>query len=119
MKLDADGTVHFVQADREEMVRRVLDGSILPPEAEPFRELVQHTWGVFRKRSRIVALQLRLAGTVETDRGPMTFEPGDWLVTNHPEDDPGSDLWSVSAARMASTYERVHARTVPARRRAR
>ncbi len=105
--VNPDGSVHFTQDDREEMVRRVLDGTILPPDARPFRELVQHTWGVFRKRSRIVAFQLGTSGTVETDRGPMTFVPLDWLVTNHPDDDPGSDLWTISEGRMAKTYERV------------
>ncbi len=61
--------------------------------------------GVFRKRSRVIAVQSKVPFTVETDRGLMRGEPGDWLVTNHPADDPGSDLWSISAERMASTYE--------------
>ena len=48
----------------------------------------------YRKRSRILAIQMQAAFTVETDRGPMKGSAGDFLVTNHPEDDPGSDLWT-------------------------
>jgi hypothetical protein len=59
----------------------------------------------YRKKARILALEMESPFVVETDRGPMTGQPGDYLVTNHPDDDPGSDLWSISAARMASTYE--------------
>jgi len=60
---------------------------------------------VFRKRARIIAIPMHVPFTVETDRGIMAGVAGDWLVTNHPADDPGSDLWSISAARMAATYE--------------
>lgn len=59
----------------------------------------------FRKTSRIVAVEMTMPFAVETDRGLMTGESGDWLVTNHPDDDPGSDLWTISAERMAGTYE--------------
>jgi len=59
----------------------------------------------FRKMARIVAVQIKLPFTVATDRGVMVGEAGDWLATNCPDDDPGSDLWSISAARMAATYE--------------
>lgn len=61
----------------------------------------------YRKRSRILAIQMQAAFRVETDRGPMVGQPGDFLVTNHPDDDPGSDLWTVSAERMAATYDLV------------
>ena len=57
-----------------------------------------------RKRYRIIAVQLDQDFVVETDRGPMTASAGDWLVTNHPDDDPGSDVWSISDERMRSTY---------------
>jgi hypothetical protein len=61
----------------------------------------------YTKRSRIIAVQQTQPFTVMTDRGPMTGEPGDWLVTNHPADDPDSDIWSISADRMSRTYEQV------------
>jgi len=59
----------------------------------------------FRKTARIIAVQMLKPFVVMTDRGPMTGQPGDWLVTNHPDDDPGSDLWTISEERMLSTYE--------------
>lgn len=77
---------HFAQEDRDELLAN--------PAAQ-----------AFRKRARILAIQMEDDFTVETDRGVMTGVAGDWLVTNHPEDDPGSDLWSISADRMAQTYE--------------
>jgi hypothetical protein len=58
----------------------------------------------FRKTARIVGIQLDSPFMVHTDRGPMSGVPGDWLVTNHPDDDPGSDLWTISAERMTNTY---------------
>lgn len=63
--------------------------------------------GVYRKTSRIVAVQMDKAFIVYTDRGPMTGQPGDWLAMNHPDDDPESDIWTISAERMANTYEPV------------
>ena len=57
-----------------------------------------------RKTARIIAVKLDAPFMVHTDRGPMSGMPGDWLVTNHPDDDSGSDLWTISAERMASTY---------------
>jgi hypothetical protein len=59
----------------------------------------------YRKKSRVLAIQMHEPFVVETDRGLMKGVAGDWLVTNHPDDDPGSDLWSISAERMAATYE--------------
>lgn len=82
-------TTHFPQDTRVESV-------LEHPGARPFR-----------KRARILAVQINYPFTVETDRGLMTGEPGDWLVTNHPDDDPHSDLWSISDARMKATYEEV------------
>jgi hypothetical protein len=56
------------------------------------------------KRARIIAIQQVHPFKVHTDRGIMTGEPGDWLVTNHPDDDPDSDVWSISDERMQGTY---------------
>ena len=61
----------------------------------------------FRKVATIEAVQLDHAFVVLTDRGPMEAKAGDWLVTNHPDEDPGYDLWSISDERMRSTYEEV------------
>ena len=58
-----------------------------------------------RKTARILAVQVDAPFMVHTDRGPMSGMPGDWLVTNHPDDDPGADLWSISDERMKATYE--------------
>ena len=69
------------------------------------RGTIIRTGAPFRKKARILAVQLHFAFTVETDRGVMEGFPGDWLVTNHPDDDPGSDVWTISNARMQSTYE--------------
>lgn len=80
---------HYTQDDRQRLIDAVLE------DAEG---------GVFRKASRIIAVQQTEPFTVETDRGPMTGQAGDWLVTNHPEDDAGSDLWTISAERMSGTY---------------
>ena len=60
---------------------------------------------VFRKTARIIAVQMTEPFAVRTDRGPMQGSAGDWLATNHPEDDPGSDLWTISNERMQATYE--------------
>lgn len=59
---------------------------------------------LLRKAACVVAVRVGHDFIVETDRGPMTGRAGDWLVTNHPEDDPGSDLWSVSDERLKATY---------------
>lgn len=64
--------------------------------------------GTFVKVARILAVQVRVPFIVQTDRGPMRGAPGDWLVTNHPEDDAGSDIWCISDERMRSTYRIVH-----------
>lgn len=60
-----------------------------------------------RKRARILAVRIAVPFAVTTDRGIMRGQPGDWLVTNHPDDDPGSDLWTISDERMQATYEVV------------
>lgn len=87
----------YTQADRDLIIKAVADGQVRT--------------GTFRKKSRIIAAQVGAADgsgsdwTVETDRGVMEAKSGDWLVTNHPDDDPGSDIWSISDERMRSTYE--------------
>jgi hypothetical protein len=67
----------------------------------------------FRKGARIIAVRMREPFTVETDRGIIQGYPGDYLVTNDPRDDPESDLWTVSAARMAKTYLEENGTMVP------
>jgi hypothetical protein len=76
----------YTQADHAELVNN--------PDAQ-----------AYRKRSRILAVRMTESFTVRTDRGPMEGSAGDWLVTNHPDDDPGSDLWTISDERMMATYE--------------
>jgi len=66
--------------------------------------LADPTATAWKKTARILAVQQDKPFIVYTDRGPMTGAAGDWLVTNHPDDDPGSDLWTVSDERMRSTY---------------
>jgi hypothetical protein len=82
----------FTQADRKEL--------LVNPEGK-----------VFRKTARIVAVQMTEAFSVRTDRGPMEGSAGDWLATNHPEDDSGSDLWTISDERMKATYVEAEAAT--------
>lgn len=62
---------------------------------------------VARKTARILAISIPEDFIVETDRGDMEGKPGDWLVTNHPDDDPGADVWSISDERFQATYELV------------
>jgi hypothetical protein len=58
----------------------------------------------FRKTARIVAVKQTEPFIVHTEHGPISGEAGDWLATNHPSDDPGSDIWPISAERMKNTY---------------
>jgi len=58
-----------------------------------------------RKKARIVAVEMNEYFTVDTDRGMMNGSPGDFLVTNDPRDDAGSDLWTISRERLEATYE--------------
>lgn len=69
--------------------------------------LFQPDTPTFRKTSRIIAVQQTVPFIVYTDRGPMQGQAGDWLVTNHPEDDVDSDVWAISEERMRNTYELV------------
>ena len=61
----------------------------------------------YHKTARIVAMPISEPFAVQTEHGIMTGEAGDYLATNHPADDPGSDIWPISAARMAATYQRL------------
>lgn len=92
---------HYTQADREELIARAIG---VEQDNHLGRERTTKA-GTFRKTARIVAVQMDAPFTVETDRGPMTAVAGDWLVTNHPDDDSGSDVWSISDERMSATYE--------------
>jgi len=90
---NSDPIVTYTQEYHDELVRRAQD---TPGD------------GAFLKVARILAVQITVPFIVQTDRGPMKGEPGDWLVTNHPEDDSGSDIWCISDERMRATYRRAH-----------
>lgn len=59
---------------------------------------------VAMKAARLVAVRQIDPFVVETAQGTMRGEAGDFLATNHPSDDPGSDVWPVSAERFHATY---------------
>lgn len=59
----------------------------------------------FRKTARVIAVQQDKPFLVYTEHGPIAGEAGDWLATNHPDDDPTSDIWPISDERMLATYE--------------
>jgi hypothetical protein len=69
--------------------------------------LAHHERRSFRKTARIIAVKQDKPFMVYTEHGPISGEPGDWLATNHPDDDPGSDIWPVSAERMTNTYDTI------------
>jgi hypothetical protein len=97
--------------DRWSTVRSVAEafatGALIPyPITSSDRaSLVEHGTIIARKRARIVGIVAPGPFTVLTDRGPMSGQKGDIIATNHPDDDPGSDVWPISAARYAATYE--------------
>lgn len=100
MSSSTEPVVSFEQSFRPELLARV-------KAIEEHGHLLVHTdreGGTFVKTARIVALRIATPFIVQTDRGPMRGQKGDWLVTNHPDDDEGSDIWSISDARMRSTY---------------
>lgn len=80
-------TLHFNQASRDPLVDGDLGHAI-----------------VIHKKARAVAVRIGEPFDVETSQGTMKGNAGDWLVTNHPDDDPGSDVWVVSRERMDATY---------------
>lgn len=60
---------------------------------------------VYRKRARVIARRIERPFAVETAHGILHAESGDWLATNHDDDDPSSDIWPISDERMRATYE--------------
>lgn len=75
--------------------------------ADDRADLLTHPTGfIAHKTARVVAIKLGHAFTVDTAHGQMVASPGDYLVTNHPDDDPSSDVWPVEAERFERTYQR-------------
>jgi hypothetical protein len=60
---------------------------------------------VVRKRSRTVVLRMDGPFSVSTEHGVMSGNAGDYLATNHPDDDASSDVWPISAERFEATYD--------------
>ena len=87
--VDADGTNHYKPDYRGVLEIGLAEGTVV----------------VARKRSRIIAVQQKRPFTVETDHGTMRGEAGDYLVTNHPDDDDSSDIWPLSRERFEASYE--------------
>jgi len=58
----------------------------------------------FRRAARILAVRMGFPFEVETEHALFGGAAGDWLATNHPDDDESSDVWPISAERMAATY---------------
>lgn len=61
--------------------------------------------GMFRKTARLLAVRMPGAFEVETEHGRIGGEPGDWIATNHPDDDASSDVWPISNERLSQSYE--------------
>lgn len=109
------GTLRFSQADRDAVFFHVPDvpstpaltHASTPLSAGDLAKMVRSTPTVLvaRKAARILAIRIDHPFEVETDRGLMQAQAGDWLVTNHPDDDPESDIWSISHERFSNTYE--------------
>lgn len=83
----------YTSADHDELVE-----SALGPEPEAI---------VARKTARVIARKISTPFVVDTDHGQLVANVGDYLVTNHPEDDPSSDVWPVSAERFAASYVEI------------
>lgn len=64
---------------------------------------------VARKRSRTVVVKIDSPFTVDTEHGNVIANAGDYLATNHPDDDPSSDVWPVSAERFNRSYKEIEA----------
>lgn len=67
------------------------------------RERLLEEGAPFRKVVGIRAVQMEVPFSVETSQGLVTGKKGDWLATND-GDDPTSDVWVISAERMAASY---------------
>jgi hypothetical protein len=98
----------FTQADRLGVFGAALDEAHRPSAASGYPEPDRSAVVVARKTARVLAIRLPYAFEVATDRGLMVAEKGDWLVTNHPDDDYHSDLWAISNDRWQGTYELVN-----------
>lgn len=59
----------------------------------------------YRPTGRILARRIGRPFTLETAHGRVQGAAGDYVATAHPDDDPGADMWLVSAERMASHAE--------------
>jgi hypothetical protein len=58
----------------------------------------------FRKKTTVVGKQATEGGVIETERGPMAYAAGDWLLTTT----TGTpQTWPVSQAYLDENYERV------------
>lgn len=58
----------------------------------------------FRKRTLVTGKQATEGGIIETERGPMGYVAGDWLLTT--TDEP-TQTWPVSQAYLDANYEPV------------
>lgn len=68
--------------------------------------LVEHPDARFvRKKARTVVRQIDSDFVVHTSQGIVFGRAGDWLATNHPDDDPSSDVWPISNERFVQSYE--------------
>lgn len=94
----APGTVH-VSFDRERGMP-VID---LANSTEQDRWLNNEPPERYRKTASVRAFVAVEGGVAETPEGVMTFEAGDYLVT----DDPPTHVWPVRKAYFESTHEPV------------
>lgn len=95
-ELEHGGRRRFTQAHREALTA--------PAQGRP-SEFEGYIGGVFRKKSRVIAIRIVGPFEVETEHGVVTCHDG-WLATNHPDDDSGSDVWPISDERLRRTYDR-------------
>lgn len=89
VQVDADGTCHYHQDYAAVLLVGAEEGTVI----------------IARKTARIIARQLDHRFTVETDHGTVSAAAGDYIVTNHPDDDASStEVWPVSRARFEGSY---------------
>lgn len=87
----------YTAADRDDLIEDALS-SLNDPAAI-----------VAQKTARVIARTILAPFVVDTEHGQMLANAGDYLVTNHPDDDPSSDVWPVSAERFSRSYKEVEA----------
>lgn len=58
---------------------------------------------IYAKHGTVLAGQAQQAGLIETPEGQMTFQPGDWIVT----DNPPTHAWPVRDQVFRDTYNKV------------